>query len=299
MAQWAKVSSDLDSNPKIRKAGRNGREVFLFALRRNAALDLGGRIPAAHMEGWYLADQLMMGEADAMSGLSQCVRTGLLLDEGDHFIIAGWDDEWAKRPLTEAERKKQQRAKSRTSAECPDIVRTPSGHVRTGPECHVLEEKRREEIRVEEKISASPPARAEAAPPALVLALPEQPKQPKPKAPPSRALEHFGQRYQAAYGSAPDWGRKGHVVNLAKLVKRHGDDEVIRRIDILFDGNGPTWLKPPFTIGTVVSQWDGLVKPTEPTQRASRPHDLRAGDLLEAQLQRIAELEALEQEESA
>lgn len=33
---WCKVASDLDSDPKIRRAGRLGREVFLFVLRRNA-----------------------------------------------------------------------------------------------------------------------------------------------------------------------------------------------------------------------------------------------------------------------
>lgn len=155
-ASWAKMSSNLDSNPKIRRAGRNGREVFLFVLRKNSDLDLGGRVPELYVEGWYLADQLMMPEPEAVSGLSQCVRTGLLKSEEAHVVIVGWDDEWGKRPLTEAERKRQQRAKSKTSDGESGHVTEVSGQKQDSPECHGSEEKRGEKKRVEEKREDAP-----------------------------------------------------------------------------------------------------------------------------------------------
>ena len=51
MKAWGKMSADIDINPKVRKAGRDGREVFLFVVRRNAALDLGGQIPVSYLDG--------------------------------------------------------------------------------------------------------------------------------------------------------------------------------------------------------------------------------------------------------
>jgi hypothetical protein len=166
MTAWAKMSSNLDSNPKIRKAGRNGREVFLFIIRRNSELDMAGRIPEAHVEAWYLADQLMMPESDAVSGLSACVRTGLLRIEDGHAVIVGWDDEWGKRPMTEAERKRLERAVKAAKTPSTDNhstdnqvsgqVTNVSGQVVTSPDCHGSEEKREEEKRVEENRDAAP-----------------------------------------------------------------------------------------------------------------------------------------------
>lgn len=168
MSAWAKVASDLDANPKVRKAGRAGREVFLFVLRRNAALDLGGRLPVMHVESWYLADQLMMTEQEASHGLSRAVTAGLLrLDDG--FVsIVGWDDEWSKRPLTEAERQAKRRAKLKASADLNDGVTESHDANVTCPDSHGSEESRSEEKREEEKREeekresdgASPSARA-------------------------------------------------------------------------------------------------------------------------------------------
>ncbi len=148
MAQsWCKVSAQLDSNPKVRRAGNLGRQVFEFALRRNAELDAGGVIPRSHMDPWYLADVLMMsGQSDAESGLSRAVQAGLLVETETGYAISGWDDDWGKKPLTEAQRKRIQRAKSRNDApsqKCPDI----NGTKPDGPECHAREEKRKEEKR--------------------------------------------------------------------------------------------------------------------------------------------------------
>lgn len=152
---WCKVSASLDSHPKIRRAGNLGRQVFEFTLRRNAELDRNGIVPSDHLESEYLADVLMLTKEQAVSGLSQCVRTGLLARDNGNFVICGWDDEWGKRPMTEAERKRNQRANrpnSTSVTKCHDAIVTE----RDSPECHGSEERRGEEIRREEKRVETP-----------------------------------------------------------------------------------------------------------------------------------------------
>ena len=149
---FAKVDAALDSNPKIRRAGREGREVFLFLLRRVQLLDVAGRLPLANVESWYLADQLMMTETEACHGVSRCVTAGLI-ELGADVCVRGWDDEWARRPMTDAERKARQRQRDMESrAVAPPV--TPSHEAvvtkRDSHECHVGEERRGEETRGEE-----------------------------------------------------------------------------------------------------------------------------------------------------
>lgn len=165
---WCKVSAGLDSHPRIRRAGNLGRQVFEFALRRNAELDKNGVIPAEHLEPDYLADVLMFSREDAVTGLSACVRTRLLASDGDQYVICGWDDEWGKHPMTEAERKRVSRAKARKDTDvtiCPDTIVTESD----GPECHRSEESRSEEKR---ERAQEPQTAATAAPLTLVSAQP-------------------------------------------------------------------------------------------------------------------------------
>ena len=58
---WCKVDSALDSHPKVRMAGNFGRQVFEFALRRNAIPGnaVPGLLPGLVLEPWFIADQLM------------------------------------------------------------------------------------------------------------------------------------------------------------------------------------------------------------------------------------------------
>lgn len=139
---WAKLAADLDRNPKIRKGGRLAREVFTFALRVNADLGSTGRVPREYLEGWYVAEQLMMAEAEAEQGLERALKVALLRDEGDEFVIVGWDpDEWGRGgggSMTEAERKRLQREAKRKAGQGLDAAPPQSGqsgHVRTRLEC--------------------------------------------------------------------------------------------------------------------------------------------------------------------
>lgn len=186
--RFAKVDGNLDSHPKIRRAGRDGREVFLFVLRRNALLDRDGRVPMSYLEPWYLADQLMMTEAQAISGMSRIVTAELVTIRDGHAEIVGWDDEWAKQPLSEAQRKAKQRGKSKPTGQSdasdhqyPVVTGTcdvESRNVtndnvtdRDCPDSHTSEESRREEKRVEETRGERESARPHVAPAALADAL--------------------------------------------------------------------------------------------------------------------------------
>jgi hypothetical protein len=103
---WCKVASNLDSHPKIRKAGRLGREVFLFALRRNAepGNPIPGRLPKDELAPWYVADQLQMSEEEAVIGVTSAISAGLLNEEGHCYQIVSWKDGWGKGSGTGADR---------------------------------------------------------------------------------------------------------------------------------------------------------------------------------------------------
>ncbi len=101
---FAKLDPGFFGNRKIIRAGRNGREVCLFALCGNAARGALGSIPAADLEPWYVAHQLGIPEFDAAEGLQRAVTADLLELRGSSYVIRGWDDEWSRRAKTGAER---------------------------------------------------------------------------------------------------------------------------------------------------------------------------------------------------
>lgn len=172
---WCKISSSLDNHPKIRRAGRLGREVFLFALRRNADPDnpTPGLLPAAVMEPWFIADQLMMSESEASRGVTDAVTAGLLDREGHAWRICGWNEDWGKRPQTDAERSAKYRSNQRTKHQLSDSTAPPdtditlrhddSVTVRDGVTenhaRHALEESRGDKRRVEESMLGARNAR--------------------------------------------------------------------------------------------------------------------------------------------
>lgn len=148
-ASWCKVASNLDSHPKIRRAGRNGREVFLFALRRNAEPNnkRRGFVAKEQLEPWYIADQLQMPETDAVDGLARACMAGLIREEPDAWAIVGWDDrEWGKFAKDGAERTADWR-KRKAANVGDDFVTVRDG----GDGCDGIDQKRRDETRSEKK----------------------------------------------------------------------------------------------------------------------------------------------------
>jgi len=130
MEYWCKVAANLDSHPKIRKAGRNGREVFLFALRRNA--DPSNKTPGVlakeFLDPTYLADQLMVTLGDACDGLRHACDAGLLVETETGFQICGWDNDWSWRPKTGSERTQKWR-ESKAVTSCDDANVNTRQHV--------------------------------------------------------------------------------------------------------------------------------------------------------------------------
>jgi hypothetical protein len=150
---WCKVASNLDSHPKIRKAGRLGREVFLFALRRNAepGNPIPGRLPKDELEPWYIADQLQMPVTDAVTGVTAAVTAGLLAEEGHSYIICSWKDGWGKDNGSGAERTARWRENKKLSTrDNTGDGRDVTNVTRDGRD---IEEKRREETKEEGSLS--------------------------------------------------------------------------------------------------------------------------------------------------
>lgn len=178
-ASWCKVASNLDSHPKIRKAGAMGREVFLFALRRNAEPNNPhpGFVPALELEPWYVADQLMRTEAETSEGLARCLAASLLCRDPLGYAIVGWDKkEWGKETSTERVRKWREKHDTKPDETLRNVSETPMKRTETDETARSdqrrSEETRREETREEER---------EASPPAPSPSVPRSKKRPTPK----------------------------------------------------------------------------------------------------------------------
>lgn len=159
---YCQVDAHLDTNPKIRRAGRDGRDVFEFLLRRVAIGCTAGTVPIRYIEPWYLADILMMSEDEAKAGTSRAVTAGLIEIDVENSVIniVGWTEEWGRRPKEGKERTKDWRAKKAKSHDgvtTRDACDDAASHVTVGDESDAGEERRREEKR-EQSVSGKPDA---------------------------------------------------------------------------------------------------------------------------------------------
>lgn len=148
---FCQVDAHLDTNPKIRRGGRDARELFLFLLRRVAMLRTNGEVPLKYIEPWYLADQLMCSEDNVRHGTSQAVTVRLIeIDSSQGVVrIVGWSEEWGRRPKSGAERTQKWRANQLEGDGAVTGNRHASSHVTVGDESDAGEERRGEENRVE------------------------------------------------------------------------------------------------------------------------------------------------------
>lgn len=180
---WCKIDAHLDTNPKIRRAGRDGRDVFEFVVRRNSLMRLDGMVPIKYVAAWYLADVLMMSEDEARNGVSRAVTAGLIeVDEGAGMVrIVGWTTEWGRRPLTNTERQEAFRARKESPKSNEHSAQVTPSNAESRPVTDVTDQRRGdqirgEEIRSENKNSARPPAGG-----ALVLESPRPPRRSRAK----------------------------------------------------------------------------------------------------------------------
>jgi hypothetical protein len=103
---YAKMAPSIDRNRKIRRGGRDARDVYLWVLRRVAERGVTNwRIPAEDVQDAdYLADELMCTADEARTGLERAILVRLLAIDGDECVVCGGEDEWARKAMTGAER---------------------------------------------------------------------------------------------------------------------------------------------------------------------------------------------------
>jgi uncharacterized phage protein (TIGR02220 family) len=152
---YCQVDAHLDTNPKIRKAGRDGRDVFEFLLRRVAIGRTRGTVPLRYIEEEYLSEQLMMTQEEARNGVTRAVTAGLIEFDLVWGVVKllGWSDEWGRTPKSGSERvqdwRERQKAKAPESHTSQDTTGTNRNgealRVTDGNESNAGEEKRGEE----------------------------------------------------------------------------------------------------------------------------------------------------------
>ena len=157
---YCQIDAHLDSNPKIRKAGRDARDIFEFILRRTAIARTEGTVPISYIDPEYLADQLMMTCDEARHGTSRASQAKLIeVDhEGGLVRVVGWSAEWSRRPKDGRERTAAWRAKQaelQGAGDGGDEVRHTPSQVTGGDESDAREEKRREESKSPDKRDTS------------------------------------------------------------------------------------------------------------------------------------------------
>lgn len=153
---WAKIDTALHRNPKVRMAGRDAREVFIFILLANAEQKAGGKLPDYYADPEYLSDSLQCSVDEARNGMKRCETFHLLQVKDGVLTIVGWEPLWGMGSSTDRVRKHRERKKAEALA-TGNVTETLQQQGET--EKH-LDKKRVEEKRVERPAKASPRKRA-------------------------------------------------------------------------------------------------------------------------------------------
>lgn len=102
---WCKVDANLDTNPKISKAGFWGSVVFQLILRLNKLRDGNGVLPLSCIDGGYLARLLNLHDAEGLDmdaeslcrmGVKRLIDATALHVSETHVTISGFDEAWSK-----------------------------------------------------------------------------------------------------------------------------------------------------------------------------------------------------------
>lgn len=238
---FAKVAAGLDSNRKIRKAGRDGRDVFLWVLRQCALRDSDGSIPAEDVTDFeFVAEQLMCSVDQAKDGLSRACAAKLLEVVDGECCVVGWDTEWGRRPLSNTERQRRFRGKRNDSAsdgDCaPSDVTTAPLRVTDNVTSNAGEERRGEEKR--ERAPLRQPASPVAPPSDSFRLEPDQAPAPRAPRPP-----------KARRSALPDsWEPKPELRELAASLGVNLEAEVAKLRD---------WARAE---GQAKSDWDATAR---------------------------------------
>ena len=249
MPLWAKIDAGFHRNPKVRRAGRDGREVYLWLLLTNRAHDFDGSIPAGYSDPKYIARELEMRPGLVSAALSRCVEAGLIVMTAESVVtLCGWDGDWRTQADDSRERVRRHRANQRK------IIEGGNGAVTVG---NGVTAPRVEKSREEKSITLSPVGDQ----PALIV-VPPTPKPPRPRKEPTGDHAEFIRAWDALYaaktgGCKATWDVKSGAAVKA-LLDRHGLTECVTRATRLFR-SPPAWLANGVpTIGTLRVNFDAL-----------------------------------------
>lgn len=153
--RWTKIDSAFHRNPKIRRVGRDAREVFLLLLLINGEREFGGTIPAHFADPEYLAPDLGMSVDMVRAALTRLRerhgdRDALVTGcDGCDVTLTGYGDEWKATGKSGATRTKEWRDRKRTPANKPAIPQTVTGSDKRVTGCDGCDDRRGEESRGE------------------------------------------------------------------------------------------------------------------------------------------------------
>jgi hypothetical protein len=87
---------DLDTDPRVVRAGRDARDVYLFVCRRHYHSGSQGFVSARDVDPTYLARSLFITPAEASDGLAGALREELLVidrNDGDRYVTLPYEDD--------------------------------------------------------------------------------------------------------------------------------------------------------------------------------------------------------------
>lgn len=168
---WIKLHTGIHRNPKVVRAGRDARDVFVLLLCINGEHEFDGVIPGTYAAPEYLARDLGMDAVTVGNALVTACNAGLLhVSETGETHITGYQDQWTPDQSPSRDRVRAFRERSKAINGLP----TPVTHVTPLP-LHVTlpvtrNAPRGEERRVDREASES----------AGILTNPETTKKAKP-----------------------------------------------------------------------------------------------------------------------
>lgn len=171
--EWYKRYTNRSSHGQLYAAGFWGGIVFDALCDSSAAYDLNGRVPQVYVSPDYLQRQLKLSESDfcgesrivtthekgsvthekhvvtvLSDALKRVISTGLVRQEGELYIIDGWERKQRKAPKSDAERAREYRENKKLKKESVESESVTNRHVRDR-DANVRVTERHDQSRVE------------------------------------------------------------------------------------------------------------------------------------------------------
>lgn len=172
--EWYKRYTNRSNHGQLYAAGFWGGIVFDALCDSSAAYDLNGRLPPVYVSPDYLQRQLRLSESDfcgasrnvttyekgsvthekhvvtvLSEALKSVISAGLVRQEGEFYIIDGWERKQRKAPKSDAERAREYRENKKLKKESVESESVTNRHVRDR-DANVRVTERHDQSRVEE-----------------------------------------------------------------------------------------------------------------------------------------------------